>query len=215
MFVGLKRSPGGTRMIGTLGYAAGLLMLASVAVQAAQPDLKLRMDTGFYLGAMVGRSEARDYCTLGGACDSKDTKASLFLGYSFNRNFAIEAAYVNLGEASNSGFVGGVATTIKTDTKLLELVGVGLLPLADSFALYVKAGLFRFDSEGAAAGALTAVSSERGNDFTVGVGAQYEFARDVAARVEWQRYFDIGSGIARGPKFDNNVLRVGARYKFF
>ena len=68
-------------MIGTIGYAAGLvLLLASAAAQAqaAQPDLKLRMDTGFYLGATVGRSEARDFCTLGGACDSKDTAPAFF-----------------------------------------------------------------------------------------------------------------------------------------
>jgi OOP family OmpA-OmpF porin len=199
----------------TMRYAAGVLMLACVAAGAAEPDIKLRMDTGFYIGATVGRSEAHDFCTLGVACDSKDTKASLFLGYSFNRHFAIEAAYVNLGEASDSGLVGGVATTVRTETRLLELVGVGLLPIAESFALYVKAGLFRYDSDGTATGALTAASTDRGTDITVGVGAQYEFARDLAARVEWQRYFDVGSGIAGVPKSDATVLRVGARYKFF
>lgn len=190
------------------------LLSASPAALAQAPAMKLNMDTHFYVGAGVGRSEARNFCTIGGACDAKDLTWNLFAGYRFHRHFALEAAYTNFGEATTSGFVGGVPSTARTESTALELVAVGLVPLSDSFSLYGKAGFFRYDSDGSASGGLVAASSGKGTEFTFGVGAEYNFTSALAARVEWQRYLDVGAELLNVPKGDVTLLRVGARYAF-
>lgn len=194
--------------------AGGLLTLASYGAQAQTTGVQLRTDPGFYVGAGLGRSEARDFCSIGGACDSKDMSWNLFAGYQLNRHFAIEIGYSNLGEASSSGFVGGVSTTVVTETTAFELVGVGSVPMTDNFSIYAKLGMFRYDSDGSATGGLAGTSGDKGTEFTFGFGAEYAFARNFAARLEWQRYLEVGSGILGIPKADIGVLRAAARYRF-
>jgi len=194
--------------------AGCLLSLAAFGAQAQATGVQLRTDTGFYIGAGLGRSEARDFCSIGGACDSKDITGNIFAGYQFNRHFAIEGGYSNFGEATSSGFVGGVATTVVTETTGFELVGVGSLPLSENFSLYVKLGMFRYDSDGTATGGLSATAGDDGFEPTFGFGAEYSFTRNLAARLEWQRYYEVGSGLLNTPKADITVLRLAARYKF-
>lgn len=191
-----------------------LLLSASPAALAQAPAVKLSMDTGFYLGATVGRSEARDFCSIGGACDPRDLSWNVFAGYRFNRHFALEGGYTNFGEASTSGFVGGASTRITAETTAFELVGVGRVPLGDAFSLYGKAGFFRFESDGAARGALVDTQSRKGTEFTFGFGAEYTFTPAFTARLEWQRYLDVGSEVLGVQKADIGVMRVGAHYRF-
>lgn len=176
--------------------------------------MKLNMDSSFYLGAGIGRSEARNFCTIGGACDAKDVTWNLFAGYRFHRNVALEAAYTNFGEATTSGFIGGVPSRVTAESTAFEVVAVGLVPLGDNFSLYGKAGFFRYDSDATATGGAVGTSRDKGTELTFGFGAEYSFTSAWAARVEWQRYLDVGSEILNVPKGDISVLRVGARYAF-
>lgn len=194
--------------------AGCLLSLASLGVQAQAPGMQLRTDSGFYVGAGLGRSEARDFCNIGGSCDAKDIAGNVFAGYQINRHFAIEAGYSHFGDATSSGFVGGVAATITTETTALELVGVGSVPLGDNFSLYAKLGMFRYDSDGTATGGVTSTSGDDGFELTVGLGAEYHFTRNLTGRLEWQRYYEVGSGVLNIPKADISVLRLAARYRF-
>ena len=43
---------------------------------------------------------------------------------------------------------------------------------------------------------------------------QYEFVRRFAARLEWQRYNEVGAGIIGAEKDDISVWRLAARVKF-
>jgi len=187
---------------------------ASPAALAQSPGVKLNMDSGFYLGAGIGRSEARDFCSIGGACDPRDLTGNLFAGYRFNRHFALEGGYIDFGEATTSGFVGGVTTRVTAETTAFELVAVGRVPLTDNFSLYGKAGFFRYDSEGVATGGLVNTSSGKGTELTFGFGAEYAFTPALAARVEWQRYLDVGSEVVGVQKADIGVMRLGAYFKF-
>lgn len=49
-------------------------------------------DGAFYVGASIGKAEAKDVCTgvsgPGVTCDDKDTTWKIFGGYQFNRNFS-------------------------------------------------------------------------------------------------------------------------------
>jgi opacity protein-like surface antigen len=191
-----------------------VLSLASAGAQAQATGIQLRPDAGFYAGGGLGRSEARDFCNIGGACDSKDVTWNLFAGYQVNRHFAVELGYTDFGKAKSTGFVGGVATQVSTESTALELVAIGIVPLTDSFSIYGKLGMFRFDSDGTATGGLTGSSSDDGFEVTWGLGAEYSFSRNFATRFEWQRYTSIGSGIVGMPAADMSVLRLGARYRF-
>ena len=198
----------------TIALLAGCVLVpASLAAQAQSSDPRLRMDTGFYLGAGMGRSEARDFCTtLGGACDDKDMSWNVFAGYQFTRNWAVEVGYNDFGHAKTTGFVGGFATNVRMQTKAAELVAVGLLPLGDHFALYGKAGGFYYESDGTATGGVAASTTDTGWHLTFGLGAQYDFNGRFATRIEWQRYLEISSGLLDNA--DISVVRVTGRYKF-
>ena len=200
----------------TMALIAGcLLSVTSLGANAQSPAVALQMDSGFYVGAGLGRSEARDFCTIvAGACDAKDMSWNVYAGYQFNRHFALEGGFTNFGQATSSGFSGGVPSKISTDTTAFELVAVGLLPFTDRFSLFGKAGFFRYDSDGTISGGVVAGASDTGTEFTFGLGAEYGFARNLAARLEWQRYLGVGSGLLGLPKADISVLRLGARYKF-
>ena len=98
------------------------------------------------------------------SCDDKDTAWRILGGYQINRNFAVELGYHQLGDASAS-FPGG---QVDFEATAIELVGLGILPLANNFALYAKAGFYRGETE-AKGNALGPVDvSETNTDLTFG-----------------------------------------------
>ena len=201
-----------------IAFIAACALLLAAPYAQAQSDMKLRMDSGFYMGAGVGRGEQRDFCTeiVGGTCDAKDLTWSLFAGYQFNRYAAVEAGYVDLGKATASGFTvaGGLPAAISSRSKAWELLGVLAMPLNDAFSLYGKFGCFYYDTDGIGSGANFASTSDSGTEITFGFGAEYNINRNVGARLEWQRYMSVGSGIFNFPKGDISVLRFATRYRF-
>jgi len=177
-------------------------------------------ETGFYVGAGVGRSRAEGCDRLfavgfAGNCDNKDTAYHLFGGYQFSRHFAAEVGYGS-GELKVNGSLGPVPFTAKVESDIYELTGLAMLPLPPmpQLSLYAKAGVFYWDTdaEGNFGGAVTS-GHDSGADLTYGLGAQYSFTRNWSARAEWQRYNDIGSASALG-KANANVARVSVRFKF-
>lgn len=194
--------------------AGGLLLSASLGVQAQATDMQLRMDSGFYIAAGVGKSRTSEGCPGPGACDATDVSWNASIGYQFNRHFAVEGGYVDLGESTFSSTVGGVPATAVIRAKALEVLAVGLLPITERFAFYVKGGVYRSDSDSTTSGAVVGSGTEKDTGFTFGGGIQYGFGPNFAARVEWQSYSDVGHGVIGLAKDDTVVWRVGARYRF-
>jgi OmpA-OmpF porin, OOP family len=187
---------------------AGLAVLGFASAMAlATPALA--QDTGFYAGLSIGQSAVDDACTgIGGpgvSCDDKDTAWRILGGYQFNRNFAVEVGYSDLGEVSASG-PGGSASIEST---AIEVVAVGMLPIADRFSLYGKIGMYRGETDATAPGVSV---SESNTDLTFGVGVRYDITKNLGVRAEWQRYGDIG-GDSIG-EADVDVISVGAIWKF-
>lgn len=192
--------------------AAGSGLAVSAQAQTRAPSDNAVETAGFYVGAGIGRAKANDACDFGaigfvGSCDDKSTTWNLFAGYQFTPNIAVEAGYVDLGKVSASGRVGGTPVSASAETQAFELVGVGMLPVAPSISLYGKLGLARWDADATASSAVVVTASDKGTDFTAGLGAQYAFNRNFAARAEWQYYNDVADS-------NIHVLRVGVRYKF-
>ncbi len=191
-----------------------------LAAGSLMPHIALAQDMGFYLGASAGQSKAKDACSdLGGvgftgSCDDKDTGWKLFAGYQFHKHFAVEGAYVDLGKFNAVGTASGLPVSANADAKTWQLVGVGMLPLANNFSLFGKAGVHRWDLDvrGRAGGA-TATASDDGTDFTFGIGAGYDFTKNLGLRVEWERFRDVGEQNTTG-KSHVDLLSVGLRYRF-
>jgi OOP family OmpA-OmpF porin len=184
--------------------------MASMAVMSGSAYAQVGQDRGWYVGASLGQS-SMDIEGCGGviSCDDKDTAWRIFGGYQINRNFAVELGYHQLGEAKAS-FPGG---QVDFEANAIELVGVGLLPLANNFALYAKAGFYRGETEATGSNALGSVNEKETNtDLTYGLGAQYNFNPKFGVRAEWQRYTNMG-GEATGES-DVDVLSIGAVVRF-
>lgn len=204
------------RLIRKTVLIAGCVLGLAAPAAHAQSDVRLRMDSHFYIGAGVGRSEARDFCgALGGACDAKDMSWNIFAGYQFTPNFAVEVGYNDFGKATSSGFIGGVPGAISSESTALEIVGLAAAPLTDAFSVYIKGGFFRFDTDAVGTGGAAGLAlSDKGSGATFGVGAEYSFTRNFAARLEWQRYLSVTETLIGGSDGDIGVLRFTTRYKF-
>ena len=190
---------------------AGVLAAASfVAGPSYAQWMGGRMDTNFYVGGNVGQAFYDKTCdNIPVSCDDKDFGWRLYGGYQFHRHIAVEAGYFNLGKASAAGTVGGAPFSADAKVKGWEILGLGILPVTDAVSVFAKLGVaFSRVSVTGPGGSL----SDDSTDFTFGVGGQYQFTRNLAARLEWQRYDGVGGG-ATG-KDDVDLFTLGVLFKF-
>jgi OmpA-OmpF porin, OOP family len=161
---------------GMLGAATMAMSVSAFAQRAAE--------TGWYVGASLGQAD------LGA---DKDTSWKISAGYQINRNFAAELGYIDFGEVSAAGI-----TAASTGW---ELIGVGKYPFANQFSAYGLLGLVRGETKlsGAASG------SDSSTELTFGLGAQYDFSRQLGVRAQWQR-------VNTDQEID--VLSIGVVWKF-
>lgn len=187
----------------TAGLVAAMLF--------AGPATAQMMDwSAAYIGGSIGQSQAKDACDgaafAGVTCDDKDTAWKIFAGYQFNRNFAVEVGYTDLGEVSASA--GGA--TVSAEATALEVVGIGSIPVADRFSVYGKLGLYRGETDLSSNFGVS--GDESNNDLTFGFGVRFDLSRNAAIRAEWQRYGDVG-GDSTGES-DIDVMSVGLIWRF-
>jgi OOP family OmpA-OmpF porin len=139
-------------------------------------------------------------CPSGFTCDFKDTAWKLFGGYRFHRNIAAEAFWGEWGEISVR--TGAVSATAKIRT--IGVAGVGILPLGQ-FELFGKLGIgsSKTTASGSAPGQ-TITASDSGSDLLYGLGATYNFTRNLGVRAEWERLNDS----------EVDIMSVGLQYRF-
>jgi OmpA-OmpF porin, OOP family len=201
------------------GSVVTVVLAAAAAIPApalAQTPSPVVRNYGWYLGAAVGQSDARDACTgIPVSCDNKDIGWKILGGYQFNPNFGLEAAYIDFGKATASGVVLGVNVDGSAKATAAELVAVGNVPVGAGFSIYGKAGVFRWDADlsvSAPTAGFRASTSDSGTDLTFGAGVRYDFNLRGAVRLEWQRYKDVGN--ASTVKSDIDFLNVALIFKF-
>jgi OOP family OmpA-OmpF porin len=203
----------------------GLVALAAIASPFAAAD-----DTGWYGGANIGQSRAKiddgritrgllggGFATSSIADDDRDTGYKLFGGYQFNRNFALEGGYFDLGK------FGYTATTVPNGTlsgnikvRGLNLDLVGILPITEKFSAFGRGGLNYAQARDSFAGTGSVnVSgpnpSKRDANYKFGLGLQYAFTESLAMRAEAERY-RINDAV--GNKGDIDLISVGLVYRF-
>lgn len=207
------------RLIGLAGF--GSLIAASSSAQ----------DSGYYYGGLsVGQSHARidearitagllgsGLSTSAMSVDEKDTAYKLFGGYQFNRNFALEAGYFNLGKfgfTSTTVPAGTLDGRIKLQGLNLDLVGT--LPLTERFSALARVGVQAAQARDSFVGTgavnvLNPNPSERATNYKLGAGLQYEFGPSFLVRGEAERY---RINDALGNKGDVNMFSVSLVFPF-
>ncbi|HSC93484.1 MAG TPA: outer membrane beta-barrel protein [Burkholderiales bacterium] len=173
-------------------FVTAALLALGVASTPAQAQ---EQDQGWFIGAGGGVSKLEDGCAIlggsGSSCDDNGTYWKVFGGYRFNSYFGYELAYANFGELKIS--TAGSTTTYEATG--MEISLFARLPISRDFSVYAKYGLYRWDVDLNVSGTGAFTASADGNDTTYGFGADYNFTKNIAARLEYQKYFDAGDAV--------------------
>lgn len=161
-----------------------------------------------YVGVGVGKSQADITCPAATSCDDKDTAYKLYGGLEVNEFMSMELGYVDLGKSTYSGAVSG-----KRETRGMSVQLVGTYALSPKFTLLGKGGFGILNTE--VDGTVVASKSEADTDleWSLGLGAQYNFTKNVGMRVEWERYFNVGDATTTR-EADVDLITAGVIFKF-
>jgi OOP family OmpA-OmpF porin len=190
------------------------LIVATLALGAISTPA-LPQDAGWFIGASAGQSTGRDGCTgLGGsgiACDDTGTGWRVFAGYQFNPYLGFEIGYADFGKLTKQSIPGVAAATF--EGQAIDTVLLITMPLSQQFSIFGKWGIFNWELDRTITGVGAGKTSVDGNDTTWGLGAKYNLSSNVALRLEWQRYYDVGDAAITG-KSDIEVWSLGIVLKF-
>lgn len=206
----MKRGIWNRMGVGTLLLACGVF---TASVAQAQVE-----GSGGYFGLSAGQVMVQDYCdsepglTIT-SCDDKDTGYRIFGGYKFNKNFAVEGGYVNLGNYPASGIFLSTPFSIDVEISGLTAQAVGMVPMGDFFTFIGRAGVifWSLDSSAQVFG-FTGSASDDGVDLALGVGGQFNFTRNVGLRADLDLYPSLGSDDTG--EADVTMVSVGLVFSF-
>jgi OOP family OmpA-OmpF porin len=196
---------------------------------AVNSPVAVAVDDNWYLGGSIGQSRSKNSHTristqLGPGLtttsindDSTDLGYKLFGGKMFNKNFAVEGGYFDLGKfgfTANTTPPGTFAGTIKLHG--FNVDAVGILPIADKFSAFGRVGLQYATAKDSftGSGAVTVTNpnpKKSEANYKVGLGLQYDFTPALGVRGEWERY-RINDAV--GNKGDVDMYLVGLVYTF-
>jgi OOP family OmpA-OmpF porin len=223
----------------TAAAAVALTLLAGVTAPA------FAADSGFYAGVTVGQSRFHqekgevddivvDAFNSNGAIvlsgtsslDKTDTAFNGLVGYRFFTNFAVEAAYVDLGELKyhstgtvTNGFATAPATAnLTAEAKGAMVTALGILPLSPQFDLYARGGVFIPTVKLHATVSIGNVSDSASDDDdsadpVAGIGAAFHLNDRFTLRAEYTRFFKVGDEDTTG-EADVDFFGVGAVVTF-
>lgn len=216
--------------------------VCSLLAAASSPVVASAAGPSWYLGASIGQSsieattgEIEDafliddaFVATGTELDKTDTGWKGYLGYRFNRFFALEAGYADLGKATfNTTIIDApqpsvpsvpfpIRATATADGIVLS--GMLRLPLTGRFTLLAKGGAYRWQAEFTeripGSGITRVKRSDRETDATYGIGAEFGFTAALRARVEFERFKDVGKGIGGREGRDIDYLSAGITFGF-
>ncbi len=190
--------------------------------------------TGIYAGVSAGRAHfhanaididsaltAQGF-TSSSTVDNRHTGMKGYLGYLFAPHFAFEVGYVNLGKLSVNTNISAAPSGY--DTGLLQgefkasagvyADAIGIVPLGKGFSIFGRLGLYDIRAKLTVIGPSgTFEDSATKANLHWGVGASYEITRSLSARVEFERFHNVGDAdkTSRG---DIDLVSGGVVYRF-
>jgi len=209
------------RASGTIGLAA----LALLASPYAMAD-----DTGWYGGISIGQSKAKiddariasnllgsGLSTSSITNDDSDTGYKIFAGYKFNKNFALEGGYFDLGKFGFAATTAGPGT-LNGSIKLqgINLDAVGILPVGQGFSLFGRAGVNYAQARDSFSGTgpvnvSNPSPSKNDTNYNFGLGLQYDLNKSVGMRLGAERY-RVNDAV--GNRGDIDLFSAGLVYRF-
>jgi OOP family OmpA-OmpF porin len=206
-----------------MAKSLGALGLVGCAVFNSQSVMAV--ESGWIGGLSVGQSKARiddaaitdQLQTAGfGTTSINDvnlnTGVKFFGGYQFNRYFALEGGYFDLGRFGYQATtvpVGGLNGNIQL--KGVNLDAVGMWPMSENFSLLGRLGANYAQSRDnfTTFGAVSVTDANPSNNsfnWKAGLGMQYDLFESVGLRGEWERYRINDSVGTRG---DVDLVSIG------
>ena len=220
--------------------AAAVFACATTAVQANEVSGYLTGSVGQEKAEKpkVVKEEQGFFKELGGSTssDRTDTAYKIAVGLQANQYIALELQYVDLGESTykvrKSGIWSGEPWSSNTKF-ILKTSGfganlVGTLPI-EEFTLFAKAGYHYLKTKGydkfsytetyrGVTGTYVFKDSGTIKKWTpsFGVGASYNFTKELAVVAEYERYQGVADKKIQGVNFkhDIDLASVGLRYNF-
>lgn len=120
----------------------------------------------------------------------KSTSFGARLGYQFNDYIAVELGHQEYGEKADNyvdDFGDNISDKISSSSTSLGVKGI--LPVSESFALFVRAGYAKWDLESKSTDSSlpgeTFRFSESDNDITYGIGAEYMITESMSLGLEY------------------------------
>ena len=205
----------------TLGLLA-LSALVTPLVQAEAPNWYIGGNAGGTAATIDDPRIASSLLSSGLTVTSisdrdRDSGYRLYAGYQFNRYWALEGGYFDLGKfgyTANTVPVGSLNGDIRLKGLNLDLVGT--LPLSDRFSLLGRVGANYADANDTftSTGAVLVTNpnpTKRDTNYKFGLGVQYAFNDALALRVEAERY-RINDAVGNNGHVD--MATVGLVYSF-
>lgn len=217
-----------TKCLAVIGLSA--LMTAGNALAA---------DTGYYGYLSAGQSKSDRKAetdnaiinsgvaasALSSSADVTDTAWKLQVGYRFNRNFAVEGGYVDLGKFTYDASATVPSATRQGDVRIdgWNIGLVGYLPFSDSVTGFARLGAFDYKLDYTCAGTGIPCVDPNRTDRDIapnyGLGLDFNFGKDWFARAEYEVFSNVGEAFNRNGSTgttseDVQFASVGVGYRF-
>lgn len=176
--------------------------------------------SGWYAGGSVGSSSIKlhtENVVTNGQQDTRDTGYKLVGGYQFNKTWAAEFQFFDLGSYrySEAAPATGSATV---DTQGFAISGVGTWPVTEKISVLGKLGLAQQRFSAQAVSSTGRVTPLKATKMTalIGVGAEYQINKTLRVRAEYE-YFGVPTVLTSGNqklKLRTDLLSVGLLYQF-
>ena len=164
----------------------------------------------FYLGGKLGVNHYQHGCEAWSLdCDKNSFAAGVFTGYQFNDNFAVEAAYIDLGDAKASYLENGNVYQHTGSMEGVELSALGSLFITEKISAFAKAGVFNW--HGSNKGPFNKTNADDWST-TVGAGITYQLNDAWQARFEYQYFNNLGNDTIGGT--NAHLTSIGISYQF-
>jgi len=204
--------------------------LCVLALMLAAGPMVMAQDSGWYLGANVGKSTAKidDQKIIDGLIgsgftvpsitdDKTDTGYKIFAGYQFGRFFALEGGYFDLGKfgfTANTLPAGTLDGTLKLNG--FNLDAVFSLPFTQRFSAFARIGANYANVKDTFTGTGSVIvtnpdPSQRALNYKFGAGLEYDFTHSFGMRAELERY-RIKDAVQNNSDID--LASIGVLFKF-
>jgi OOP family OmpA-OmpF porin len=195
-------------------FVAGLFLCAALPL-AAQADNEhgwygaLSLGVSSYGNSQDDEDDIRSQLNSQGQqadvhVDDNPAALGVGLGYHFSDNFALEADYLDLGEATAHVHVFSPSDFFlreRLDASGVTLDAIGLAPLSERVSLFGKLGLFSYsldDSIDSDVPTGPQPPDARGTTWDWGLGVQVKITRTVGIRAGYSNYHGVGDADTTG-----------------